>query len=199
MVGAGSLFHSLLRGGVIMSALTVAACGSTEQTVGEALGYERSGPDEMNVIKRPPLTLPPDYNLRPPRPADPGSEAAEASVAARETLVGPLSSEASGDAARETGDAARATLLGQPARVDQGTAADTADEPSAGQAALLSRTNRVTTSAEVPEETRAENRVDGAFLRQLLTWTPENSGVDAVDVVTVVRRNQTPSADIASE
>ena len=47
----------------ILACLVLAACGSD---VSETFGYGKSAPDEFTVISRPPLILPPDYNLRPP-------------------------------------------------------------------------------------------------------------------------------------
>ena len=43
--------------------LMMAACGDDAS---DAFGYGKSAPDEFTVISRPPLILPPDYNLRPP-------------------------------------------------------------------------------------------------------------------------------------
>jgi DUF3035 family protein len=50
----------------VMSALafTLTACDKAK----EALGLTRSSPDEMQVIERPPLSMPPGYGLRPPLP-----------------------------------------------------------------------------------------------------------------------------------
>ncbi len=42
----------------------LAGCGD----VVESLGMGRNPPDEFAVVDRPPLALPPDFNLRPPRP-----------------------------------------------------------------------------------------------------------------------------------
>ncbi|MEC8247144.1 MAG: DUF3035 domain-containing protein [Pseudomonadota bacterium] len=43
--------------------LILTACGDDAS---DAFGYGKSAPDEFTVISRPPLILPPDYNLRPP-------------------------------------------------------------------------------------------------------------------------------------
>lgn len=40
------------------------ACG--EGTLSERIGLERKPPDEFRVLSRPPLTVPPEFNLRPP-------------------------------------------------------------------------------------------------------------------------------------
>ena len=52
--------------------LMLAACGDDAS---DTFGYGKSAPDEFTVISRPPLILPPDYNLRPP-----GSGSARAAI-----------------------------------------------------------------------------------------------------------------------
>jgi Protein of unknown function (DUF3035) len=47
--------------------LAVSACGGFR----ENLGLTKQSPDEFRVVSRAPLTLPPDYNLRPPEPGAP--------------------------------------------------------------------------------------------------------------------------------
>ena len=47
--------------------LAVSACGGFR----ESLGMTKQSPDEFRVVSRAPLTLPPDYNLRPPEPGAP--------------------------------------------------------------------------------------------------------------------------------
>lgn len=42
----------------------LAACSSG--TVQETLGLDRAAPDEFRVVSRPPLAVPPEFNLRPP-------------------------------------------------------------------------------------------------------------------------------------
>lgn len=176
--------------GLILSPL-LSACGGGD-TVQEALGYEQTGPDEMAVIKRPPLIVPPDYNLRPPKPGEQtAADRAAASEAARKTLLGPSSS-IEGEA-----NDARAVLTGG------GTAngASTSEAKSEGQNLLISRTDRAERDLDELTETRAENRVDGALLRRLLAWTPADrpalaEGEEAV-AVQVVSRAQTPIDELA--
>lgn len=45
----------------------LAGCGG----VGNSLGFGKQSPDEFAVVRNAPLTLPPDYSLRPPRPGAP--------------------------------------------------------------------------------------------------------------------------------
>jgi hypothetical protein len=64
-IGAKSL--ALRCAGVGLLLLALPACSS----IGKALGVEKSVPDEFAVVTKAPLTLPPDYNLRPPQPGAP--------------------------------------------------------------------------------------------------------------------------------
>lgn len=49
---------------LVVAALVLAACGD----VRESLGLGRNPPDEFAVVDRPPLSMPPDFGLRPPKP-----------------------------------------------------------------------------------------------------------------------------------
>lgn len=70
--------------------LALSACSGVKQE----LGIGRNSPDEFAVVKRAPLTLPPDYDLRPPVEGA-APPAAEASDQAKTTLMGASTSEAS--------------------------------------------------------------------------------------------------------
>jgi len=51
-----------------------------------ALGVDRSMPDEFAVESRAPLTLPPDYDLRPPQPGAPRPQETPAAEKARKAI-----------------------------------------------------------------------------------------------------------------
>lgn len=40
-------------------------------TMSKLAGNKKSAPDEFQVVDKPPLVMPPDYNLRPPKPGEP--------------------------------------------------------------------------------------------------------------------------------
>lgn len=52
----------------LVGLLFLAACEGNE--VKETLGLNRDAPDEFTVVSRPPLSVPPEFNLRPPRPGE---------------------------------------------------------------------------------------------------------------------------------
>lgn len=68
----------------------LAACSGSSVT--ETLGLNREAPDEFVVVSRPPLSVPPDFNLLPPEEGKAGP-AATTSELARTSLLGvqPLS------------------------------------------------------------------------------------------------------------
>lgn len=50
----------------VVMCLLLSACGGSDG-FRETLGLNRKGPDEFQVLSRPPLTVPPEFNLRPPK------------------------------------------------------------------------------------------------------------------------------------
>jgi hypothetical protein len=60
----GRIFRICVAIGLIAS---LSACSGLRKQ----LGLEKSSPDEFRVVSRAPLTLPPDFNLRPPEPGAP--------------------------------------------------------------------------------------------------------------------------------
>lgn len=49
---------------LLLGAGLLGGCGDTRR----ALGFDKSTPDEFKIVSRAPLSLPPDYALRPPQP-----------------------------------------------------------------------------------------------------------------------------------
>ncbi len=88
-------------------ALTLTACGSVKQQ----LGIERKAPDEFAVVKRAPLALPPDFDLRPPRPGAPRPQEKSTTEQAEETVFG-------GDVATDTAPGTGEQALLQQAGAD---------------------------------------------------------------------------------
>ncbi len=85
---------------LVLGTLTLlAACSGTVQ---QKLGLERRVPDEFQVVRRAPLTVPPDFTLRPPTPGQPAARN-DTALAAREILVGRAAGRPAG---RTPGEAA---------------------------------------------------------------------------------------------
>src|SRR3982751_2817390 len=90
-------YKSLILTGI--SLLLLAGCGSVK----EELGITREAPDEFTVMKRAPLSMPPDYALRPPRPGAPRPQDEVTEENARTAVFG--SNSQASQAGRTTADA----------------------------------------------------------------------------------------------
>ncbi len=69
--------------GIVLS-LSLAACTDAKKQ----LGLAKDPPDEFAVITRAPLSVPPDFTLRPPEPGAQRPQEAPAAVQAREAVFG---------------------------------------------------------------------------------------------------------------
>lgn len=70
-----------------VSAVTVLALSGCAETR-DVLGLTSTPPDEFAVVDHPPLVLPPDYDLRPPRPGAPSRVAGNPGEQAAKALYG---------------------------------------------------------------------------------------------------------------
>jgi hypothetical protein len=94
--------------------LGLSACGSD---LSRTFGLTRDAPDEFQVTTRAPLSMPPDYTLRPPRPGatrpqEPGSRGAA------ESALAPQAALAAGPGPASPGQQALVTAAGKPAPPD---------------------------------------------------------------------------------
>jgi hypothetical protein len=64
------------------AALLLSACGDVRQD----LGLGRNPPDEFAVVDRPPLSMPPDFDLRPPEPGAPRPQSIDLKQRASDVL-----------------------------------------------------------------------------------------------------------------
>ena len=67
-----------------IASLSLAACGDTR----DDLGLGRSSPDEFAVVDRAPLSVPPDFTLRPPQPGTARPQEADMSQRASRVMYG---------------------------------------------------------------------------------------------------------------
>ena len=61
-------FTDSVKGPVLAAIASVMLVGCGSSSTGEIFGLDRQTPDEFAVVSRAPLTLPPDFGLRPPDP-----------------------------------------------------------------------------------------------------------------------------------
>ncbi|CDK99978.1 DUF3035 domain-containing protein [Magnetospirillum gryphiswaldense] len=77
---------SSLRAAALMAvaALALSGCAETKR----AMGYDKAPPDEFQVVSRAPLTMPPDFTLRPPTPGMERPQEGNVRDQARRALTG---------------------------------------------------------------------------------------------------------------
>jgi hypothetical protein len=152
-----------------------AGCSSTK----EMLGLTKRSPDEFQVVSRAPLSMPPDYSLRPPTPGAPRPQ------------EGTTRDQAEGIV---TGYANRPTSTLSPDQipsVGEGEATATASD---GEAAFLQSASLTGIDPNirklVDEETAADQDASQTFLDDLIFWrAPEPYGT-VVDPVAEQKRLQ---------
>jgi hypothetical protein len=141
------------RPGALVCLLLLAACGSDPA---RTFGLTRDPPDEFQVSSRAPLTVPPDFNLRPPQPGQPRPQ------------EGP------------TREQAAAVLAGRQGVV-VGSSAPPGATNSPGEAALLAAAGPAppeNVRARIDDETTLLDQTSRSFTDRLLFWrTPEPRGV----------------------
>jgi hypothetical protein len=112
----------IARPAVVVAGLAL-ALGGCEDTR-KALGFEKAPPDEFRIVSRPPLTMPPDYGLRPPTPGAVRPQQDNQTETARSALVeaagGPrlAGNDAGGGGAVRAGESALVQRAAPGGRVD---------------------------------------------------------------------------------
>lgn len=79
---------------VLLAPVALSACSDVKRS----LGYEKQPPDEFQVVQRAPLSMPPEFSLRPPQPGAVRPQEGTTRDQARRILTGtrtatPISSE----------------------------------------------------------------------------------------------------------
>jgi len=142
---------------LILSALAVIALSGCSD-VRESLGMGRSAPDEFTVIDRPPLSLPPDFALRPPKPGAPRPQEVDITKRANDILFA-------------------ADASGKPV-ADNNT-------PSDSEKALLATTGATKADPNIREivDHEASEKVVGSehLVDELLWWKRDESSATTVD------------------
>ena len=168
--------RSILAVAAVTLLLGLGGCDQTT-VVKEALGLAKSSPDEFQVVSRAPLSLPPDFNLRPPQPGVPRPQEEAPRQQAQAAVFG--------NAGVSTG--------GAPAGGTEGFlsaggafAAETGGG-SPGEVALLERAGAVgvdpTIRQVVDRETAEEVESDTQFVDRLVFWQKSAPPGQVVDPV----------------
>ena len=144
----------------------LAACSG----LSDALGLNKKSPDEFAVVKRAPLVLPPNYNLRPPAPGTPRPQELQPTQAAQAAVL--------------------ATAGSEPSAIDP-------EKHSAGEAALIRSAGAEnvdpTIREQIERETTALVARDESFTDRLIFWRdplPAGEVIDARAEANRIRENQ---------
>ncbi len=164
---------------LMVAALTLAACGDSTKRV---LGLQRTTPDEFAVAPRAPLSQPPDFRLRPPRP---GAE--------------DLTTVSSREQARQAvfrGDDDERAARGKTGPATQSAPRDEVARSTTGESAFLSRAGALETDPLIRSQIDRESSVlveeNKNFIRELLglKQEPVDEEVDAPSEARRLRENQ---------
>jgi len=153
--------HKELNGAAILvaAALLVSGCDAARSVA----GLEKQAPDEFAVVPRAPLSVPPDFGLRPPRPGATRPQEKSVRNQARGVLI-PGSNKKPGAALQGTGSS---------------------NKLSAGEAALLSAAGALKTDpsirSTVNRETSALVEADDSVFDKVFFWQEVNPSGTIVD------------------
>jgi hypothetical protein len=166
---------------VALAVLTLSACGDSTKRV---LGLERSAPDEFAVVPRAPLSQPPDFNLRPPRPGADDLTTLSTREQARQAV---FRGDAPADASRSGTD--RLRFGSGPAT--QAAPRESVTRNTTGESALLSRAGALETDPLIRSQVDRESSVlvqeNENFVRNLLGLS-QDSPAAVVDADAEARR-----------
>jgi hypothetical protein len=139
----------------------LAACGAdTSRT----FGFTRDAPDEFTTARRVPLSLPPDYALRPPSPGAPRPQESSARDGAEATLLGVTSA---------------ATASGTLSRGEEMLLQEAGQAPSTPSDVLRRR---------VDEESRRLDMPSRSLADRMIFWQPAPQPGTPVDPTAEARR-----------
>ena len=127
----------------IVGALIVTGCDGAR----EAIGIGKQSPDEFAVVTRAPLSMPPDYGLRPPQPGVDRPQEEKVTDSARDLIVKSANSNAS---------------------------TRTVSTASLGETALLSKAGATNPDPSIRREINRESSIlateDDSFTDSLIFW-----------------------------
>lgn len=172
---------------VVGLAVALGGCGNQ---VRQALGMTKRSPDEFQVVAHAPLTLPPDYNLRPPEPGAPRPQEGTARDQAQTALFNNGND-------FQTGFSTGSSGLSTGTSFSSDLAAAGGTTQSTGEVALLQSAGATGLDSDIRNqidaETAAQIERDETLIERLVFWrNPEPYGtvVDPVAETERLRENQ---------
>lgn len=165
---------------VFGAALILSSCGDSTK---RALGLARQSPDEFAVVKRAPLSQPPDFRLRPPRPGAERPGVATPREQARQAIFRGEQSNSTASARRNQGPPTTAAPQGEVSRTTTGESAFLARAGADNVAPDIRR--------KIDRESAALADADLNFVQKLLNFNPDiDDVVDAPAESRRLRENQ---------
>jgi len=153
------------RIGLCLCVVALAAVTAGCESARKAFGGGKNAPDEFVVFKRPPLSLPPSYGLRPPTPGKDRPQLSSPSEDAQKALMGR-----------------RATAPNKPQAANS----------SRGLQTLLRDTGANTANVNIrkviDEETSVLAKEDKLFVNKLIFWVDETK--DPATIVDAKKERQ---------
>ena len=157
----------------------VAGCQSTK----EMLGLTKKSPDEFQVVSRAPLSMPPDYSLRPPTPGAPRPQEGTTQDQAKGII---------------TNYSNRSTSTLAPDQIPSVGEGEQTSTESAGESAFLQSAGMTGVDPNVrklvDEETAADEDSSKSFLDDLIFWRQPAVYGTVVDPVAEQKRLQANQA-----
>jgi len=149
---------ALLACGVAFGALTLGGCGAFENLG----GGKKVSPDEFKIVSHSPLTMPPNAELRPPRPGEPRPQEVTPADQAKEALSPALAGRT------------QQRIAGGPDAPRSGSSAEQSLVARAGQGGIDPNIR-----GRVNEDTKTINDSDKSFIDSLIFWqdTPPSGTV----------------------
>lgn len=155
---------------VLLGAFVLTGCGNTAKI----FGLERNRPDEFAVVSRAPLSMPPEYRLRPPQPGAPRPQEGTAPQRAASVVFG------NGQVATGAGGVVAGGNISQ------------------GEGALLAHAGAGSADPNIRQVVNQEATdllvAERSFIDRLLFWREPEDPAVLVDPAAEARRLQTNAA-----
>ena len=138
---------------LMAAAVLLSGCGGNSD-LARSFGFVRDAPDEYTVTTQQPLSMPPDFALRPPRPGAPRPQTKSERMAAAEALDPQIALQSSAPTGLSAGQQALVAQAGPPAPAN--------------------------IAAQVDSQAAA-NQPSKGFIDRLMFWQPSRQPGDVVD------------------
>ncbi len=143
----------------LLPCLLLSACGEG-QNARDLLGLSRNAPDEFKVVSRPPLSVPPDFALRPPAEGADTTNLPPSDLAARAMLTGNDEESLSGEK-QTMGDAE--TAVGVVESFDLESEADEGFLANIGAGDAKENIRETLDQEQASREAAIQKELDSAF------------------------------------